>query len=154
MAFGEGFKHVDSNEFLEPGIYDAKIVKAEIKEGKFGNYIQAEVSVMNHPNCNPHIFLMNDRPKEGFGSMTREQAQEMWDRNMTKFFQNFNIQEGDFDMFHWCGKSGQVTVRPQKKNPQYNELVPYVVKITQKVETPAAKPAEDVPFPEDTADIF
>ena len=86
MGFGNGWKHEDSSEMLEAGNYKAKIVKAEIKSGNYGDYIQAEVEVEGHPNCNPHIFLMNDRPTQGFGSMSVEQAQKMWDRNMTSFF--------------------------------------------------------------------
>ena len=45
MSFGNGFKHEDSFEMLEEGYYKAKITKAEVKNGKFGDYIQAEVEV-------------------------------------------------------------------------------------------------------------
>ena len=40
MAFGKGFKHEEMSEMLEAGNYEAKITKAELKEGKFGDYIQ------------------------------------------------------------------------------------------------------------------
>ena len=56
MAFGEGFKHMDTFEQLEDGNYRAKITKAEIKSGNYGDYIQAEVEVEGHPKANPHIF--------------------------------------------------------------------------------------------------
>ena len=36
MAFGEGFKHMDTYEQLEDGNYRAKIIKAEIKNGSYG----------------------------------------------------------------------------------------------------------------------
>ena len=123
--FGEGFKHMDSFEKLEDGYYKAKIVKAELKKGNFGDYIQAEVEVEGHPNANPHIFLINDSPKEGYGSMTLEQAMEMWCKNTTAFFNAFGITEGDFDHAHWVGKVGEITVRPQRKKPEYSEIVPY-----------------------------
>ena len=115
MAFGEGFKHMDTFEQLEDGFYKAKIVKGEIKNGQYGDYIQCEVEIEGHPKANPHIFLLNDSPKSGFGSFTLEQAQEMWCRTMSQFFANFGIKEGDFEPSHWIGKVGEVTVRPQKK---------------------------------------
>lgn len=128
MGFGNGWKHEDSSEMLEVGNYKAKIKSAEIKNGNYGQYIQAEVEVEGHPNCNPHIFLLNDRPTSGFGSMSAEQAQKMWDRNMTQFFASFSITEGDFEPAHWVGKVGEITVQPQSKNTQYNEIVPYKTK--------------------------
>ena len=128
MAFGEGFKHMDTFEQLEDGFYKAKIVKGEIKSGNYGDYIQCEVEIEGHPKANPHIFLLNDSPKSGFGTYTLEQAQEMWCRTMSQFFANFGIKEGDFEPSHWVGKVGEITVQQQKKNPQYNEIVPYKTK--------------------------
>jgi len=156
MAFGNGFKHEDSSEMLEVGNYKAKIVKAEIKNGNYGQYIQAEVEVEGHPNCNPHIFLINDRPTQGFGSMTAEQSQKMWDRNMTQFFASFSITEGDFEPAHWIGKVGEITVQQQKKNTQYNEIVPYKTKpraAKKEVTTHTDNNNADA-FPEDVPDIF
>ena len=156
MAFGEGFKHMDTFEQLEDGNYRAKIIKAEIKNGNYGDYIQAEVEIEGHPKANPHIFLLNDSPKSGFGSFSLEQAQEMWCRTMSQFFANFGIKEGDFEPSHWVGKVGDVTVRPQKKKPEYSEIVPYKVKIKK-----AEKKAEVTThtdnsngFPDDVPDIF
>ena len=157
MSFGNGWKHEDSSEMLETGNYTAKITKAEIKSGSYGDYIQAEVEVKDHPNCNPHIFLLNDRPTSGFGSMTVEQAQKMWDRNMTQFFASFAIPEGDFEPSHWVGKVGEITVQQQKKNPQYNEIVPYKTKPrkakNETVTTHTDSNNKDA-FPEDVPDVF
>ena len=156
--FGEGFKHMNVSEQLEDGFYKAKIVKGEIKHGNYGDYIQCEVEVEGHPNCNPHIFLLNDSPKSGFGSLTLEQAQGMWNKKMTAFFASFKITEGDFEPSHWVGKVGEITVQQQKKNTQYNEIVPYKTK-PRKVEE--KKPVETHTdsnnsdnFPEDVPDIF
>ena len=151
MGFGNGFKHEDSSEMLEVGNYTAKIVKAEIKSGSYGYYIQAEVEVKDHPNCNPHIFLLNDRPEQGYSNMTTEQAQKLWDRNMTLFFANFGIPEGDFEPAHWIGKVGEITVQQQRKNTQYNEIVPYktkprnTVKKAAETSVPAESKSEEVP---------
>ena len=156
MAFGEGFKHMDTFEQLEDGNYRAKIIKAEIKNGSYGDYIQAEVEIEGHPKANPHIFLLNDSPKSGFGSFTLEQAQEMWCRTMSQFFASFGIKEGDFEPAHWIGKVGDVTVRPQKKKPEY--LVPYKMKIKKSAEKKPVETHTDTNnadnFPEDVPDIF
>ena len=157
MGFGTGWKHEDSSEMLEVGNYKAKITKAELKSGNYGQYIQAEVEVEGHPNCNPHIFLLNDRPTQGFGSMSVEQAQKMWDRNMTQFFASFSITEGDFEPAHWVGKVGEITVQQQKKNTQYNEIVPYKTKprTAKKEEVSSHTDSNNKDnFPEDVPDIF
>ena len=158
MAFGEGFKHMDTFEQLEDGNYRAKITKAEIKSGNYGDYIQAEVEIEGHPKVNPHIFLLNDSPKQGFGEFTLEQAQEMWNRTMTQFFASFSIKEGDFEPSHWVGKVGDVTVRPQKKKPEYSELVPYKIKVKKSAEKKPVETHTDSNnkdnFPEDVPDIF
>ena len=156
MAFGEGFKHMDTFEQLEDGLYRAKIVKGEIKSGNYGDYIQCEVEVEGHPKANPHIFLLNDSPKSGFGSYSLEQAQEMWCRTMSQFFANFGIKEGDFEPSHWVGKVGDVTVRPQKKKPEYSEIVPYKVKIkkTEKKAEVTTHTDNSNGFPDEVPDIF
>ena len=158
MAFGKGFKHEEMSEMLEAGNYEAKITKAELKEGKFGDYIQCEVEIKDHPNCNPHIFLLNDMPQSGFGSLTLEQAQGMWNKKMTAFFAAFQITEGDFEPSHWVGKVGEITVQPQRKNTQYNEIVPYKTKPrkTEKKEAVATHTDSNNAdaFPEDVPDIF
>ena len=158
MAFGEGFKHMDTYEQLEYGNYRAKIVKAEIKNGSYGDYIQAEVEIEGHPKANPHIFLLNDSPKKGFGSFTLEQAMEMWNRTMSQFFASFGIPEGDFEHAHWVNMVGDVTVRPQKKKPEYSELVPYKMKIKKAAEKKPVETHTDSnnadSFPEDVPDIF
>lgn len=158
MAFGNGFKHEDSIEMLEEGFYTAKIIKGEIKQNSYGDYIQCEVDVKDHPGCNPHIFLLNDMPKSGYGSMTLEQAQKMWNRTMTLFFANFSIPEGDFEPSHWVGKVGEITVRQQKKNPQFNEIVPYktfLKKAAKKEEVSTHTDSNNKDnFPEDVPDIF
>ena len=157
MAFGEGFKHMDTFEQLEDGLYRAKIVKGELKSGNYGDYIQCEVEIEGHPKANPHIFLLNDSPKSGFGSFTLERAQEMWCRTMSQFFANFGIKEGDFEPSHWVGKVGDVTVRPQKKKPEYSELVPYKIKVKKtekKAEVTTHTEVSADGFKEDVPDIF
>ena len=102
---------------------------------------------------------MNDRPTSGFGSLPAEQAQKIWDRNMTQFFASFAIPEGDFEPSHWVGKVGEITVQQQKKNTQFNEIVPYKTKPRKSAEekkeiathTDTNNPDN---FPEDKSDVF
>jgi hypothetical protein len=147
--FGEGFKHMDSSEQLAEGYYSATITKAEMKQGNYGDYIQVEVEVEGHKNCNPHIFLINDSPKSGFGKFTKEQAMEMWCRSTTAFFGSFGIPEGNFSTPTWIGKKGEITVRQQKKNPQYNEIVPYHTTIKKAEKTEDVTTAKENTFKED-----
>lgn len=145
--FGEGFKHVDSNNLLSDGFYTARIEEAEMKEGIYGDYVQCSVTV-NDKKCTPCLFFLTDSPKEGYGMLTKEDAMEIWNKNMTKFFANFGIQEGNFNVASWVGHTGKITVRPQKKNPQYKEIVPYEVPLTkeeQKTEASDSFP-EAIPF--------
>ncbi len=48
MAFGEGFKHMDTFEQLEDGNYRAKIIKAEIPETASDKFSSIQYY--------PHIF--------------------------------------------------------------------------------------------------
>lgn len=145
--FGEGYKHVDSNECLADGYYTARIENAEIKNGIYGDYVQCSVTV-DGKKLFPNLFLLNDSPKQGFGKFSLDEAMEMWNKNMTKFFSNFGIQEGNFNVASWVGHTGTITVRPQKKEPKYKEIVPYKVplsKVEQKTEASDSFP-EDIPF--------
>jgi hypothetical protein len=90
--------------------------------------------------------------------MSVEQAQKMWDRNMTSFFASFAIPEGDFEPTHWVGKVGEITVQQQKKNTQYNEIVPYKTKPRKAAEKKPVETHTDTNnadnFPEDVPDFF
>ena len=122
--FGQGFTHMESNQ-LADGKYEATIKTAEIKDGTYGQQLILTVDIDSHPNAMPNTIYINDVPTSGFGSLTLEQAVKLWNINMTKTFANFGIKEGDFDPYHWVGKKGIVTVQPQRKKPQYKELLPY-----------------------------
>lgn len=152
--FGSNYTPVETVPMLEPGIYTAKIIKAETTNGNYGEQKLVEVTIKDHKGCNPRLFYLNDEPTQGFGSFTVEQAREMWCRNMTQFFDSFKIQRGNFNEKSWVGAVGTVTVRPQKKNPQYMEIVPYEAKQRKPQAENAAAPAAAAPqaaeeFPED-----
>lgn len=151
--FGAGFKHMDSNESLSDGNYRAKIVSAELKKGSYGDYIQGTIEV-DGKQVYPNLFFIKDAPTSGFGNVSKEQAHEMWCKNMTKFFASFGITEGDFEPSHWIGKEGDITVQQQKNKPEYKEIVMWKktpAKTEQKAgPSPKAEGgeqfAEDIPF--------
>ena len=94
-------------------------------------------------------------PKDGYGSMTLEQAQNLWNKNMTSFFASFQIKEGDFEPSHWVGKVGEITVRPQRKEPKYKEIVPFRTKFKKSEPKKETDFPEDIPYDnEEKPDIF
>lgn len=152
-SFGFGYQPVDSFQ-LQDGTYEAKITKVEknvTSQGK--KYVTVFFCIGGNDKSTPNRWMSFDRPTEGFGMFTVEQAQHMWDSTMTKFFDSFKIPRGNFDTNAWVGHSGEVTVRQQKKDNRYKEIVPYAMQKTsgQKTpevkETPVETPASE--FPED-----
>lgn len=135
MAFGNGFKHEDSKRGLDCGVYEnAVITSCEIKTGSFGDYIQGTVSVDGDKDIYPNIFLLNDSPTQGYGQLSKEDALKIWNQQMTKVFASFGIPEGNFDVKTWIGKKGTITVRNQKKKPEYKEIVLFKTKFETKTE--------------------
>ena len=63
MSFGNGWKHEDSSEMLEEGNYKAKIVKAELKNGNYGQYVQCEVEIegISPRNLDSSLFFLQPR---------------------------------------------------------------------------------------------
>ena len=134
MNFGQGYQVMESAEMLDDGIYTAKIKTVKEGQGKFGNYLLVEVVIKDHAGANPNKFILNDSPKISSANYSQQELHEMWCKSMTKFFRNFQIQEGNFNTAQWIGKIGRVTVRPQKNNSQYKEIVPYEMKIKPEIE--------------------
>lgn len=135
MGFGNGFKHEDSKLGLANGVYEnAVITSCEIKKGSYGDYIQGTVSVDGNSEIYPSVFLLNDSPTKGYGQLTQEQALKIWNQQMTKVFASFGIPEGNFDVKSWIGKKGTITIRNQKKKPEYKEIVLYKTSFETKAE--------------------
>ena len=156
--FGTNYTPVESTPSIDSGYYQAKIIRAELKTNSIGQYLEIEVTIKDHQGCNPKIALLNDYPMTPYGSLSLEDSQRIWNQNMTKFFDNFKINRGDFNFPMWINHVGEVTVRPQKKNPQYKELILWHDKLEQKQSAPtpqtsAAAPSNaqipNAPFDED-----
>lgn len=152
--FGTNYQPVESTPSLDAGYYQAKIVKVELKSNSVGQYLQIEVTVKDHQGANPKIALMNDYPTSGYGSLSLEDSQKIWNQNMTKFFDNFKINRGDFDFSKWVNHVGEVTVRPQKNNPQYKELVLWHDKLEHKQKTETASAPMQMSAPSNNSDGF
>lgn len=143
--YGQGYRPVEKAKTLADGQYTAKILKIEptaTKDGS-GQYLKVTVAVKDNPGALPNQSYLYDRPSTSIGTMTLEQSQEMWDRNMTQFFDSFQIQRGNFDFGTWVNKVGTITIRPQRNKPQYKEIVLYPVeakKEKEQEETPVPAP--------------
>lgn len=142
--FGSNYQPVESSPVLEDGFYTAKIIKVEMKQNSVGNYLTVEITVKDHQGCNPRIAFMNDYPSTPYGSLTLEDSQRIWNQNMTKFFDNFKINRGDFNFNGWVGKIGEVTIR-QQKNSNYKEVVLWHEEPKKKAE-PQTAPSQTPSF--------
>ena len=123
--FGQGYHRVESAVPLAAGVYEAKITRAEIVQGNYGQQAEVRVEIDGHPNCQPSRFWLKDAPTAGNNQYSQQELLEFWCRTMTKFFDSFGIRDGDFNTASWVNRSGRITVRPQKNKPQYMEIVPY-----------------------------
>lgn len=130
--FGEGFHRVESARPLEAGHYNARITSVRMTQGTLGEQIEVTVSVDGHPNSSPSKFWLGDSPKSGNGQYSVDELLEFWCKRMTAFFDSFGINAGDFNISAWHGRTGRITVRPQKSKPQYMEIVPYETSFERK----------------------
>lgn len=151
-TYGFGYQPVESYQ-LQDGIYEAKITKVEKNvTDQNKKYITVFFNVGGNEKSTPNRWMNFDRPTEGFSRFTAEEAQKMWDATLTKFFDSFSIPRGNFDFESWVGKKGQVTVRQQKNDSKYKEIVPYALKKsveTKKEPVSDKKPEEKSDFTED-----
>lgn len=146
--FGQYFTPVESKQ-LNDGFYIATIKSVETQTNSVGEYLIVTVEIDNHKNANPNKVFLNDMPPQAYGSYSLEECQNMWKRNMTKFFQSFGIEYKGVNPFNnvnaWVNHRGEVTVRPQK-NGNYKELVLFHQE---------AKKTESAPAPvQATATVF
>lgn len=148
-TYGFCYQPVDSFQ-LQDGIYEAKITKVEKNvSAQNKKYITIFFCVAGNEKSIPNRWSNFDRPTEGFGKFTVEEAQHMWDKTFTKFFDSFSIQRGNFDFDSWVGKTGKITVRQQKNNDNFKEIVPYAMQKTSGQKAEEKKPEDKTDFPED-----
>lgn len=140
--FGQGYTPVESVQ-LEDGVYDVRIVRVgNVKRNNF-DIREVEVQYREHPNAKPNILSFFERPLDA------EKA-KAWDLRMTKFFDAFNIQRGNFEIPAWHGKVGKVQVVTNKKDPRYKDLYPYAERGQPQV---PSTPAQQAPQYQDEAPI-
>lgn len=141
--FGEGYMPSEGPKKVAEGKHNAKIVNVEGKTNQYGLSVWVTVSIDGETYVTPNLFILSNRPESALGSMTLEQSQALWDRNMTNFFDNFGISRGNFKISEWVGHSGIIEVRQQKKKPEYNEI--YVFGAPEKKNKPAQATASQNP---------
>lgn len=85
---------------LSPGDYRVEIVSAEEKESKAGNPMLVIGVRPNGSNITiNHYIVKND----------------WFNRNMTEFFDSFNIDDGDFTLPTWIGAVGAARLKEDDK---------------------------------------
>lgn len=130
MAFGEHFR-IDENyggSNFKAGEWDCTIVKAEEKTSQSGN--EMVVLDFNIPEQGQlKYYLVDDKSSE-----------EAWIRtnqNITRFFDCFNIQRGNFRMSSWIGARGKIAIdkgEPTSSGKQYFEVKRLIVQKYQNLQ--------------------
>ena len=129
---------------LTPGDYRVEIVSVEEKESKAGNPMLVIGIRPNGSNITiNHYIVKND----------------WFNRNMTDFFDSFNIDDGDFTLPTWIGAVGSARLKEDDKGylkVQYfinkdraEKLPPWQGKFPERQELTTLDPLEDdgdIPF--------
>lgn len=85
---------------LTPGDYRVEIVSAEEKESKAGNPMLVIGVQPNGSNITINHYIVKN---------------EWFNRNMTDFFDSFNIDDGDFTLPTWIGAVGAARLKEDDK---------------------------------------
>ena len=126
--FAEHYKPVETTPQLPSGVYEAKIVKAELKQLQWGEKIEVTIEIENHLGAKPNRFDLLDEPKKDYPNYPLERQLESYNKNMTRFFDGFGITRGNFTNFEeWLGKSGNITIHPQANASGYMEITPFTL---------------------------
>lgn len=166
MAFGDNYRPVYEAPTLADGNYKAQIVKSEMGEYSSGDeYVKVTVQIAGKPGYNPNTIWLSSTPALGAmkanGNPVTQDDVDRNNRQLTTFFLCFGIKEGDFDLSHWKGKTGNVKVAPQydknepdKKSKQYKQIWPMKPEQAATTEQPKTQTASSAPassdaFPED-----
>ena len=139
MGFGMGYTPVEQL-VLDDGEYFCCIQRVEEKKYNNGHdFVEVVVNVKNMPGYNPNTFVINTRPEIGTyksnGEPITDKDCKKWDNQMTKIFDAFGIERGNFNFVSWRGKTGWCRCSPQydkneadHKSKQFKQLVPFVKK--------------------------
>ena len=129
---------------LSPGDYRVEIVSVEEKESKAGNPMLVIGVRPNGSNITiNHYIVKND----------------WFNRNMTEFFDSFNIDDGDFTLPTWIGAVGVARLKEDDKGylkvryfineDRAKKLPPWEGKLPERQELTTLEPLEDdgdIPF--------
>lgn len=116
--FGQGYTPKENLQLAE-GKYSARIIKTEYFTRNGYSGLDVFIEIDGKRGYKPDKITFFDRPVE-------QQKAEGWDFQMTKFFDAFGIQRGNFNVDTWRGRTGTVEIAPQKSNPKYMVAFPVV----------------------------
>ncbi|MGP1521171.1 MAG: DUF669 domain-containing protein [Treponema sp.] len=112
MRFGEGYK-IDDGYFIEvkPGEYNCKINKLQLKQTKSGKPM-IEMKLLLQGGGLVTYYLVDDRSTADLAIMSNQR--------LTKFFDCFGINRGNFNINQWLGARGRVKLDYGKPNSDGN----------------------------------
>lgn len=135
--FGQNYYPVQGTPQLEDGEYEAQIVNVEVLKYSNGNdYVKVTVAIKGHPGCAPDNFVINEAPQLGAikanGNPVTKEDVDRANRKITRFFNSFNIRDGNFNFTEWKHHIGWVRCaaqydknEPDGKSKQFKALTPF-----------------------------
>lgn len=96
MSSWDDYKREERGPRLTPGDYRVEIVSVEEKESKAGNPMLVIGVRPNGSNITINHYIVKN---------------EWFNRNMTDFFDSFNIDDGDFTLPTWVGAVGAARLK-------------------------------------------
>lgn len=100
MSSWDDYKREERGPRLTPGDYRVEIVSVEEKESKAGNPMLVIGVRPNGSNITINHYIVKN---------------EWFNRNMTDFFDSFNIDDGDFTLPTWIGAVGAARLKEDDK---------------------------------------
>lgn len=169
MAFGENYQVINTPPQIDDGEYTAKIEKAELCAWPSGDdYCRVTVSIMGHPGELPNTITLNSAPRIGQfkanGQAVEQKDIDRVNRALTRFFECFGIQPGNFNLPTWKGHTGTVKIAPRydknesdHKSRSYKDIFPQAPRKSaaqsaplQRAQMPAGNPGSLPPAPDPT----
>jgi len=143
--FGNGFSYIAEEQkyYLAEGDYHAII--SNVQDNKhLQNAVDVFFRIEGHPNASPYTMTLFARPVLGTqkkdGNAISQEDLEKWDRSMSRFFDAFGINKGDFDFTHWKNHTGYVTCKKNKNNDYCSLFVAF--NQHKEAAAPSSAPAE------------
>lgn len=122
--FKEGYREEDY-DILPPGVYRVRIKNVTKGESKTSGLPMLTIEVVPETDR-----ADGDEGGAGETPVTLKYyivKNEYYNKNMTKFFDCFNIRRDDFEYTNWAGKTGKAYIGKPESGKQYHEIKNLIV---------------------------